>query len=253
MARVISVANQKGGVGKTTTAMNLVTALAMGGQKTLLIDIDPQANATSGLGIDKHKAIGTFHVMLNAGRAEAALVADVIDGLDVLAASPSLVNLEYTLATEQDREIKLIPLVERFEEAYDFVIIDCPPSLGLLTKNALRASESVIIPIQCEYYAMEGLTQILTTIKDTPSRNGQTVRIAGILFTMYDRESALAREVIEEVTEHFPAQVYRTKIPRDGVLGEAPSFGRSVFDYDIRSRAARAYMELAREVIVRGS
>ncbi|MEW6360290.1 MAG: ParA family protein [Planctomycetota bacterium] len=252
MARVIAIANQKGGVGKTTTAMNLAAAVALAGRRCLLIDIDPQANSTSGLGLNKHKVLGTFHVLLNPDRVEAALAKDVAEHLDLLAASPALVNLEQTLAADRAPDLKLIPIVERFESDYDFILIDCPPSVGLLTRNALRASKGVIIPIQCEYYAMEGLTHIISTIRNTPSRDGQVLRVEGILFTMYDPDDALAREVVAEVEGHFPAQVYRVRIPRDTALGEAPSFGKSIFDYDIRSRGARAYMELAREVLIHG-
>jgi len=253
MPRVIAVANQKGGVGKTTCAMNLSVAIAVAGYRTLLIDIDPQANTTSGLGVDKERLVTVMNVLLNPDKIESAILEDVCHGLDMIPSNAAVANVEQVLLDQQDRNGRLAKAVGRVVDSYDFVLIDCPPSLGVLTRNALGASDSVLIPIQCEYYAMEGLSQIVGAVKKARGREGTPLVIEGIVCTMYDGAVPLCREVVEEIEQYFPDEIYRTKIPREVELSEAPSFGKSVLDYDLRSRGARAYIELAKEVIARAT
>jgi chromosome partitioning protein len=249
VAKILTVANQKGGVGKTTTAINLSAALALAGRKTLLIDIDPQANATSGLGHKKDALVGSVNVLMRPERCPEAIAGAILPNLDLLPANPMLVNLERNIGEVQDRDARLKQGLALVTEKYDFIIIDCPPSLGLLTKNALRASEGVIVPIQTEYYAMEGLSQILSAVQAAQSPETGKPEIEGILFTMFDPRIALAREVVNEITGHFPDKVHSVRIPRDVPLGEAPGFGKCIFDYDLRCRGAMAYLELAKEVL----
>jgi len=251
MGKVIAIANQKGGVGKTTTAMNLAAAMSLAGFRCLLIDVDPQANATSGLGLRKNLPNTILNALLNPRRATDVIVRHVTAKLDIIPSSRNLVNMTADLM-DREAEGRLGQVVEYVEDSYDIIFVDCPPSLGFLTRNALKASDDVLIPIQCEYYAMEGLSEIITAVGKTRGRGNKALEIWGILCTMYEAEVSLSREVAEEVKRHFPALTYKTRIPRDSALSEAPSFGKTIFDYDIRSRGARAYIELAREVINRG-
>jgi len=250
MAKTICIANQKGGVGKTTTAINLATALAMAGRRTLLVDIDPQANATSGIGINAKTGIRTFHVMLNPKRAPEAVVPSAVPFLDVMPSSGHVVNLERTLQRAPAQERRLHDGLDSLRNQYDFILVDCPPSLGLLTRNALRSADAVIIPIQCEYFALEGLSRILAAIQ--PSGQSENIKMAalgGILCTMFEHRSQLSHEVVREVRRHFPDKTYETVVPRDVALSEAPSHGQSILQYDLRSRGARSYVEFAREIL----
>ena len=249
MARILALANQKGGVGKTTTAINLAAGLAMSGRRVLLIDVDPQANATSGLGLPKDGSLGAMHVILKPERAPEAVVKGVLPQLDMLPGSPMLVNIDRTIGEELDREVRLRQAIAAIKDGYDFVIIDCPPSLGIITRNALRASGGIIVPIQTEYYAMEGLSQILSAVKAAQDPKTGQPEIEGILFTMFDRRLALAKEVVADIRSHLLGKTYRVRIPRDVALSEAPSFGKCIFDYDLRSRGAWAYLEFAKEVL----
>jgi len=248
MARAIAIANQKGGVGKTTTAINLPAALALAGQRVLLVDTDPQANATSGLGIDAGQGPNVMHVMLNPRRLDQAVAPTRLEGLSVLPSSRHLVNLERDLGVV-DQDVGIGPAVESIRGDFDFLFIDCPPSLGLLTRSALAACDSVLIPIQAEYYSMEGLSEMTRTLETVADKRSRPLPLEGILFTMFQPELSLAQEVVEEVTRFFGDQVYRTRVVRDSALAEAPSHGLSIFDYDIRSAGARRYAQLAREVL----
>jgi len=249
MTRVLALANQKGGVGKTTTAINLSAALALGGQRVLLVDVDPQANATSGIGQRKDGPLSAMHVFLRPERTAEVIIRGVLPGLDLLPSGPMLVNIDRTIAEEPDRESRLRRAIDLVRPSYDFVIIDCPPSLGVVTRNALRGSNGVVVPIQTEYYAMEGLSQILSAIKSARDPKTGLPEIEGILFTMFDPQLSLSREVVADVRGHLADRVYDVKIPRDVALGEAPSFGKCIFDYDLRSRGAWAYLQLAKEVL----
>ncbi len=249
MTKILALANQKGGVGKTTTAINLSAALALAGSRVLLIDIDPQANATSGLGLPKDSPLGVMHVLLRPERTPELVVKSAVPGLDLLPASPMLVNVDRTIGEVPDRDYRLRQAVAKLSPSYGFIIIDCPPSLGLLTRNALRASAGVIVPIQTEYYAMEGLGQILTAVKSARDPKTGQPEVEGILFTMYDGGLSLAREVVVDISSHFHDRAYSVRIPRDVALGEAPGFGKCIFDYDLRSRGAWAYLEFAKEVL----
>jgi len=248
MPRKISVANQKGGVGKTTTAVNLSTALALSGKRTLLVDLDPQCNATSGLGASMPKSVTVRHYLLDPDGIKAWIGTTKNASLDILPGSPRLIEIEQALEHAQDKGRRLQRGLGILQSDYEYIIIDCPPSLGTLTMNALFASDSVIIPIQCEYFAMEGLTRITQAIKHVSRQRNGSLAIEGIVMTMYDSHLQLSFEVANEVKSFFGDLVYNSIIPRDVSLSEAPSHGVSVVDYDIRSRGAHAYIELAKEV-----
>lgn len=252
MGRVIAVANQKGGVGKTTTAINLASALALDGHATLLIDLDPQGSATTGLGVHADGIEGTVYEALVEGRDLLELVRPTgVDGLDIVPATRDLAGAEIELVNLPEREHRLHRAIARVRNEYEFLLIDCPPSLSLITVNALRAADGVLIPLQCEYYALEGLTALLSTVGRVRDTLNPTLALDGLVLTMFDSRNSLARQVQQEVRTHFGEQVFRTVIPRNVRLSESPSHGVPVMLYDSSSRGAVAYRALAREVAAR--
>lgn len=252
MSKIIAVANQKGGVGKTTTAINLAASLAHLGQETLLIDMDPQGNATSGLGVEKKTITQhVYHALMDEVPLEDILRPTELDWLDLAPAGIDLIGAELELVSSEQREYKLKNVLNRFQKVYRYVIIDCPPSLGLLTLNSLVAANSIVIPVQCEYYAMEGLGQLLKTVDLIRQGFNHDLTVEGVLLTMYDSRINLSRQVIEEIKKYFGDKVYNTRIPRTVRLAEAPSFGKPVLLYDKSSRAAKSYVDLAKEFLSR--
>ena len=253
MARIISVANQKGGVGKTTTTVNLGASLAQMGRKILLIDMDAQGNATSGLGVRKADVErDIYDVLINEVPLEEVILPTSRENLWIAPATIQLAGAEVELTTLMARESRLKQAVKSIEQDYDFILIDCPPSLGHLTINAFTASDSILIPVQCEYYALEGLSQLLNTVRLVQKHFNPDLRIEGVLLTMLDARTNLGYEVVGEVKKYFHEKVYDTIIPRNVRLSEAPSHGLSIVDYDSRSRGAEVYQELAKEVIHNG-
>lgn len=255
MGKIISVANQKGGVGKTTTAINLAACLAALHYRTLLIDMDPQGNATSGFGIDRESLPSSiYNWMAGEVSASEAIQATSVDLLDVMPARTDLAGAEVELAhVEQGREFVLRDALSAAPLDYDYAIIDCPPSLGLLTINALAASDSVLIPVQAEYYALEGLARLLDTIGLVRERLNRKLRVEGMVLTMHDARNNLSKQVEDEVREHFEAETFDTVIPRNVRLSEAPSFGEPIIVYDVSSRGAQSYLAFAREFVKRNA
>ena len=253
MGSVIAVANQKGGVGKTTTAVNLAASLAAAEQKTLIIDGDPQGNATSGVGVQAADLNATLYdVLIGAARIEDVIQKSVhFSRLDIVPATPDLAGAEVELIETENRGLAMRRALEPVRDQYDFILIDCPPSLGLLTLNMLGAADSVLIPLQCEYYALEGLSQLLNTVHRIQHGVNATLEIAGVLLTMYDARLNLSRQVAADAREYFSETVFETVIPRNVRLAEAPSFGKPILLYDVASIGAKAYMGVARELIAR--
>lgn len=252
LARVIAIANQKGGVAKTTTAVNLSACLAESGKKVILVDLDPQGNATSGMGIAKNKlARSVYDVLINNESLEDVLVKTEIKNLRVVPAQIELAGAEIELVSQPSREIKLASAVGEVKKEVDFMIIDCPPSLGLLTLNALTAATDVLIPVQCEFYALEGLSLLMNTLQRVTRALNPNLQILGALLTMFDARTNLSIQVVDEVKKFFKDKVFQTIIPRNVRLGEAPSHGKPIVLYDPRSRGAEVYWELAKEVLER--
>lgn len=251
--RIIAVINQKGGVGKSTTAINLAAALGENGKQVLLVDLDPQGNSSSGLGIEKTLVKNCIYdVLLNDVSIEDAIIPDIYPDLDIVPATINLAGAEVELVSEMARENRLKEAVGAVRGKYDYILIDCPPSLGLLTINALVAADKLLIPIQCEFYALEGVTKLLESMKRVKTRLNPTLDIFGVLLTMYDNRTTLSRQVVEEVQGYFGKLVFNTLIPRTVKLSEAPSFGMPITEYDPHGKGAICYQELAKEVIERG-
>ncbi|WP_042147677.1 ParA family protein [Paucisalibacillus sp. EB02] len=254
MGKIMSIANQKGGVGKTTSSVNLSACLAYLGNKVLLVDIDPQGNATSGVGINKADMNQcVYNVLVEDLSAREVCVPTIVDNLDIIPATIQLAGAEIELVPTISREIRLKKALDELRDYYDYIIIDCPPSLGLLTLNALTASDTVLIPVQCEYYALEGLSQLLNTIRLVQKHLNKELMIEGVLLTMLDARTNLGLQVIEEVKKYFQDKVYNSIIPRNIRLGEAPSHGQPIITYDPKSKGAEVYLELAKEVMANGT
>lgn len=254
MGKIIAIANQKGGVGKTTTSVNLAASLGVLEKKVLLIDADPQANASSGLGIDvENVRIGTYQILEHSNTPKEAIVTCSAPNVYVLPAHIDLVAIEIELVDKKNREYMLKEALKDIKDEYDFILIDCAPSLGLLTLNALTAADSVLIPIQCEYFALEGLGKLLNTIKSVQKIHNSDLDIEGLLLTMFDSRLRLSNQVVEEVHKHFSNMVFKTIIQRTVKLSEAPSFGESIINFDATSRGASNYLSLAQEIIKKNS
>lgn len=250
MGKIIAIANQKGGVGKTTTAINLSSCMAIAEKNVLLLDIDPQANATSGLGINpEEQEISSYEILFGGAKVEDAILKSNVPYLDIMPSHIRLVGAEVELVNVNDREHRLDEQLKKIKDAYDYIIIDCPPSLGLLTLNALSAADSVLIPIQCEYYALEGLSQLLNTIHLVQKNLNRDLTVEGVLLTMFDSRLNLCNQVAAEVRSYFKEKVYNTVINRNVRLGEAPSFGKPIIMYDAVCIGSQNYMNLAEEVL----
>ncbi|MDQ6421889.1 AAA family ATPase [Paenibacillus sp. LHD-117] len=251
MSKIIAIANQKGGVGKTTTSVNLAACLASIGKKVLLVDIDPQGNTTSGLGINKADVPNCIYdVLINEVHPKDAMVETNVPGLTVIPATIQLAGAEIELVPTISRELRLKKSLHMVKNQFDYILIDCPPSLGILTINSLTAADSVLIPIQCEYYALEGLSQLLNTVRLVQKHLNTSLQIEGVLLTMLDARTNLGIQVIEEVKKYFQQKVYQTIIPRNVRLSEAPSHGQAIITYDPKSKGAEVYLELAKEVVM---
>ena len=251
MGKVVSIANQKGGVGKTTTSVNLATVLALKGKKVLMIDADPQGNATSGLGSNKEQELSTYDLLIDDEvKAEDIIVKSQVKRLDLIPSNINLAGAEIQLTALISREYRMKNKIDEVKDNYDFIIIDCPPSLGLITLNALTASDSILIPVQCEYFALEGLGELIKTINIVKMSTNKSLTIEGALLTMYDARTNLSNQVVTEVTKYFGTKVYKSVIPRNVKLSEAPSYGVPITLYDPRSKGAKSYEKFAKEFIV---
>ena len=249
MGKIISVANQKGGVGKTTTAVNLSASLAKKGKKVLLIDTDPQGNATSGVGVDKSVQFSVYDVLVDGVEMENTIQKTEIKNLEVCPSNINLAGAEVQLVSVKNREYRLKEKLDGIKDRYDYIIIDCPPSLGIVTLNAFTASDSVLVPLQCEYYALEGLGQLMNTVNLVKKHLNKGLDIEGALLTMYDARTNLSNQVVKEVKNYFGEKVYKTIIPRNVKLSEAPSFGMPIMEYDPRSKGAKCYEKFAKELL----
>ena len=249
MGKIISLANQKGGVGKTTTTVNLGTILAKKGKKVLLIDADPQGNATSGLGVEKEVEYSTYDILVNDAKIQDAIQDTIIKNLKVCPANMSLAGAEVELVSMMSREQRLKEKLDEVKDYFDYILIDCPPSLGLITLNAFTASNSVLIPVQCEYFALEGLGQLINTINLVKKHLNKEIQIEGALLTMYDIRTNLSNQVVKEVKKYFENKVDKTVIPRNVRLSEAPSYGMPITEYDPRSKGAKSYTKFAKEFL----
>ena len=253
MAKVIAIANQKGGVGKTTTAVNLAACLGATGKRTLLVDVDPQGNATSGVAVDKRQLTkSTYNILVDGVNAEECLFSTQYENLHIVPSSLNLAAAELEIAEKPHRESILKNSLRPIKFNYDYIIVDCPPSLGLITANALTIADTILVPIQCEYYALEGLSQLMSTVRRVKRQYNSSLELEGVLLTMYDGRLNLTQQVVEEVKKFFPRKVFKTVIPRGVRLSEAPSFGMPVIYYDKSCKGALAYTELAKEIVSKG-
>lgn len=251
MAKTICIVNQKGGVGKTTSSVNISAALAKMGKRVLIVDLDPQGNASSGLGLKRHEFqdSNVYHLLINEAEIRDVIYKTAFENLEVIPANADLVGAEIELVNEHQREYRLKEAFSKIDNDYDFIFIDCPPSLGLLTLNALTSAQSFLVPLQCEYYALEGLSQLLNTAGLVKKSLNPQLRIEGILLTMFDSRNNLSHQVVGEIRSHFSDKVFNSIIPRNVRLSEAPSHGMPIFDYDAKSVGSRKYMELAEEIL----